>query len=140
MATRADSARTDGQLGVTEFWAAQGHGSPMMIHSREDEGYLVLDGELTFWINDDRPFVHGPGGFAWMPRGTPHAYAVSSPTARFLCINTPGGLESFFGAVGAPAEGDALPVAGSPTSDEIERVEGAARGMGITITGPPPGL
>ena len=138
MAVRADSARTGGQLAVTECWASQGHGSPMMIHSLEDDGYFVIEGELKGWINDDPPFVYGPGGFAWVPRGTQQAYAVSSPSAHFLCISTPGGIESFFVGVGAPADGDALPAGGSPSEEDVRHAQEAAPRVGITITGPPP--
>lgn len=140
MALRADSAKTAGQLGITECWAERGHCSPMMIHSREDDGYLVIEGELTVWINGNPPLAYGPGGFAWVPRGTEQAYAVSSPSAHFLCINTPGGFESFFVNMGAPDDGDGLPPGGSPAENEIQYVQDHAPGMGITITGPPPGL
>jgi quercetin dioxygenase-like cupin family protein len=139
MAVRANSAQTRGQLGVTEFWGAQGHGSPLMIHSREDEGYLVVEGELTFWMDDDKPFTYGPGGFAWFPQGVKHAYAVSSPTARFLCMTTPAGLEEFFGSVGRPADGGTLPAGGSATEEEAQKVMSAAADSGVNIVGPPPG-
>jgi quercetin dioxygenase-like cupin family protein len=140
VAVRADRAKTTGQVGVVECWAERGHCSPMMIHSGEDDGYLVIDGELTVWINDNPPFVYGPGGFAWVPRGTKQAYAVSSATAHFLCINTPGGFESFFVNMGAPADGDEMPRGGSPAADEIQYVQDHAPEWGITITGPPPEL
>lgn len=140
MAVRADSSKTAGQLGVTECWAERGHCSPMMIHSQEDDGYLVIEGELKVWINGDPPLAYGPGEFAWVPRGTEQAYAVSSPSAHFLCINTPGGFESFFVTMGAPADGDGLPPGGSPAEDELNYVRDHAPDMGITITGPPPGL
>lgn len=140
MALRADSAMTAGQMGVVECWAERDHGSPMMIHSQDDDGYLVLEGELKVWINRDPPRVYGPGGFAWVPRGTEQAYTVSSPSAHFLCINTPGGFENFFVTMGAPADGDGLPPGGSPDEDELRYVKDHAPDWGITITGPPPEL
>ena len=140
MAVRADSAGTAGQLGVTECWAERGHCSPTMIHLHEDDGYFVIEGELTVWINDNPPVAHGPGGFAWVPRGTRQAYAVTSPSAHFLCINTPGGFESFFVNMGVPADGDGLPPGGSPAQDELQYVKDHAPDMGITVTGPPPEL
>jgi quercetin dioxygenase-like cupin family protein len=140
MAVRADSARTAGQLGVTECWAERGHCSPTMIHALEDDGYFVIEGELKVWINDDAPSIYGPGGFAWVPRGTKQAYVVSSPSAHYLCINTPAGIESFFANMGAPADGDSLPPGGSPPEDEVQYVRDHAPDAGITVTGPPPGL
>jgi hypothetical protein len=60
-AVRADNEQTAGQLGITESWAAQGHGSPVMIHVREDEDCSVLDGELQFWVGDESTSRCGPG-------------------------------------------------------------------------------
>jgi quercetin dioxygenase-like cupin family protein len=138
MAVRADAAQTAGQLGITEFWAAEGHGSPMMVHSREDGGYFVIDGELEFWLGDGSSFKHGPGGFVWMPRGAHYAYGVSSPSARFLCITTPGGLERFFNDVSTPAADSSIPAGRSVSDEQARRAMAAVGDMGITIVGPPP--
>ncbi|HEY2195313.1 MAG TPA: cupin domain-containing protein [Actinomycetospora sp.] len=140
VAVRADSTQTAGQLGITEFWAAQGHGSPLMIHNRDDEGYFVIDGELQFWVGDEPPFRRGAGGFAWMPRGVQHAYAVSSPSARFLCITTPAGLEGFFRQVGTPAADTTLPSGRSVDEEEGQRAMSAVSDWGVTVVGMPPDL
>lgn len=95
LAIRADSERTSGQLGLSESWAPRGHSSPPHIHSREDEAFFVIDGEMQFWLGDDPPFRHESGGLAWLPRSKPHAFVVTSPTARFLTITTPAGFEDF---------------------------------------------
>ena len=111
----------------------------MMTHSREDEGYLVIEGELTFQMNDEAPFTHGSGGFVWFPHGVKHAYAVSSQTAHFSCMTTPAGLEEFFGSMGQPADGGMLPAGGSASEEEAQQVMSAATDKGVNIVGPPPG-
>ena len=66
--------------------------------------------------------MHVPaGGFAFGPRGVPHAYAVTSNVARLLIITTPGGAEHFFRELGKPAEALVLPVPAPPTSPGSSR-------------------
>lgn len=139
-ATRADAQRTDGQLGITEFWAARGHGSPMIVHASQDEGYFVIDGEIEWLSGDDPPVRYGPGGLGWAPRGVAHAYTVSSPAARFLCLTTPAGREAFFDEVGQPVESPDLPAAGSMSEAEAGRAMAIAADYGVTVVGPPPDL
>ncbi|MDT7574842.1 MAG: hypothetical protein QOH17_1175 [Pseudonocardiales bacterium] len=139
-ATRADARGTGGQLGITEFWAAEGHGSPMMVHAKEDEGYFVIDGEIEWRAGDDPPARYGAGALAWAPRGVAHAYIVSSPSARFLCLTTPAGLEGFFRELGQPAETDELPVAGSASEEDAGRAIVTVAEYGVTVIGPPAGL
>ncbi|HEY3438709.1 MAG TPA: cupin domain-containing protein, partial [Actinotalea sp.] len=73
------------------------------------------------------------GGIAIIPRGVPHAFMVTTPTARMLCLQTPGGGEAFYRDASEPAgEGEA------PEPD-FGRVRHAAAVTGaIEILGPPP--
>ena len=74
---RADRERTGGQLGLSESWAPRGHCSPLHMHSREDEAFFVVDGEMQFWLGDDPfPDDHDAGRF----RGrVPHRCARRQP-------------------------------------------------------------
>ena len=68
----------------------------------------------------------------------PHAYLVTSETARTLILITPGSgaMEDFFRAAGEPAAERGLPVAGPL---DIERIGLAAQRTGaVAILGPPP--
>jgi uncharacterized cupin superfamily protein len=42
-----DAAITGGQLTVIETHARRGHASPVHVHSRDDEAFLLLDGAMT---------------------------------------------------------------------------------------------
>ncbi|MBV9161597.1 MAG: cupin domain-containing protein [Pseudonocardiales bacterium] len=56
----------------------------------------MLSGELELQIGDERSIV-SPGGFAWVPRGTPHTFAnAGEVAARGITIATPGGIERMF--------------------------------------------
>jgi quercetin dioxygenase-like cupin family protein len=81
MRIKARAEDTGGALGLVEANFYQGFGPPLHVHSREDEGILMLEGEIRFRQGDDE-FVAGPGTLVWGPRGVPHAFKVESEGAR----------------------------------------------------------
>jgi quercetin dioxygenase-like cupin family protein len=83
------------ELGVVEARITPGDEPPLHVHSREDEWFYLLDGEVTFYVGDEN-YRGTPGMFVSFPRGIPHTFTVESPSARFLVINTPGGFEQMF--------------------------------------------
>ena len=78
----------------------------------------------------------GPGGVAVVPRGTRHAFLVTSETARILALQTPGSGEAFYRDASEPSTDEAD--AGRPA--DFDRLLAAAeRNPGcIQILGPPP--
>lgn len=123
---------TDGRYALMEAIVPPGGGPPPHIHSREEEGFFVLEGEITFQLGEDR-FVAGVGTFANMPVGSLHSFKnESSKPAKMLISMAPAGLEKMFFEVGVPlAEGatTALP----PTKEEIEKLLEIAPRYGIEI-------
>ncbi len=97
---------------------------PLHVHRAEDEGFYVLEGEMTVFHPGEEVRL-GPGDFTLTPRGTPHTYRVGEGSARVLVTSTPGGFERFVAAVGA--------------LDEVtpERLTAVAAGYDIEILGPP---
>src|SRR5262245_3458062 len=112
---------TNGTYALWEAIVPPGGGPPPHVHSREEEGFYILEGEITFTIGEKR-LVASAGMFANMPVGTPHSFKnESEKLARMLISVAPAGLENMFFEIGVPlAEGatTALP----PTKDEIERL------------------
>jgi hypothetical protein len=107
------------------------------VHSREEEGFYVLEGEITFFIGDQR-LVASAGMFANMPVGTPHSFKnESGKPARMLISLAPAGLEQMFFEVGVPVLPGATRAA-PPTQEEIERLLAAAPRYGIEIKLPVP--
>jgi mannose-6-phosphate isomerase-like protein (cupin superfamily) len=100
MTITARAADTDGALGLVEGNFYEGFGPPLHVHHREDEGMLVLEGEIRF-RQGEQEFVAGPGKLVWGPRKVPHAFKVQSTSARALVIVTPGGFEQMFADGGA---------------------------------------
>ncbi len=96
----ADSNDTGGQYAMFEALVPPGGGPPPHVHSREDEGFYILEGEVAFTIAGVRR-VAANGAFVHAPRNVPHAFRnETSAAARMLIWVTPGGFEQFFREVG----------------------------------------
>jgi quercetin dioxygenase-like cupin family protein len=123
---------TNGKYALWEAVVPPGGGPPPHVHSREEEGFYILEGEITLHVGDER-IVAMAGMFANMPVGTPHSFKnESSKPARMLISVAPAGLEHMFFEVGLPlAEGatTALP----PTREEIDKMLAVAPKYGIEI-------
>jgi quercetin dioxygenase-like cupin family protein len=131
----ATGQETNGRYALFEALVGPGGGPPPHVHSREEEGFYVLDGEITFTVSGER-VVAKAGTFANMPAGTPHGFKNEGDRpARMLISVAPAGLERMFFEVGVPlAEG--ATTAPPPTQDEIERLLAIAPSYGIEILGP----
>src|SRR4051795_4036025 len=123
---------TNGKYALLEAIVSPGGGPPPHVHSREEEGFYVLEGEITFFLGDQR-LVAGAGTFANMPVGTAHSFKNESDRpARMLISVAPAGLEKMFFEVGVPLAGGAT-TALPPTGDEIEKLLATAPKYGIEI-------
>jgi quercetin dioxygenase-like cupin family protein len=123
---------TNGKYALWEAVVPPGGGPPPHVHSREEEGFYVLDGEITFQIGGER-LVAEAGTFANLPVGTPHSFKNESDRpVRMLISVAPAGLERMFLEVGEPVDEGAT-TAPPPTNDEIERFLAVAPRYGIEI-------
>ncbi|MEW1775526.1 cupin domain-containing protein [Streptomyces sp. NPDC086777] len=134
---RVSSESTGGTLAVLEHRGERGYSSPLHRHDNDDETFLVLDGELRVEVDGERRSA-GPGSIAVLPKARPHAFVVTSPTARFLTLHTPGGFDTFTLQAGSEAKPPYLVTpSGLPPLDPAELARAAAA-FGIEILGPPP--
>ena len=128
---------THGTYALCEAIVPPGGGPPPHVHSREEEGFYVVEGEVTFQSGDQR-IVATPGMFVNMPIGTPHSFKnEGSQPAKMLIMVAPAGLENMFFEIGVPlAEGSttALP----PTRQEIDKLLKIVPKYGIEILLPHP--
>ena len=70
--------------------------TPLHVHEREDEIFQILDGEHVFQCGSHEWSI-GPGAFAFLPRGIPHAHRRVVPgEGRFAVMTSPGGFDGFF--------------------------------------------
>jgi quercetin dioxygenase-like cupin family protein len=128
---------TNGKYALFEAVVPPGGGPPPHVHSREEEGFYVLQGQITFTIGEQR-LTAGAGMFANMPVGTPHSFKnEGSEPARMLISVAPAGLEQMFFEVGVPlAEG--ATTATPPMKEEIDKLLKVAPKYGIEIRLPGP--
>ena len=91
----ADSESTDGSYGLIDMIEVPaGDMPPLHIHHTQEEGFLLLEGELSLFL-PGREIALKAGEFVLAPRGVPHTYQVGDAPARFLVVSLPGGFERF---------------------------------------------
>jgi mannose-6-phosphate isomerase-like protein (cupin superfamily) len=90
------NADTNGAAAVFHLTVPPMSGPPLHCHSREDEWFYVLEGEITAEI-DGRRTILNRGGCAFTPIGTVHTFQnFGTATAHILVMVTPGGFHQFF--------------------------------------------
>lgn len=132
----ATGKETDGKYALMEAIVSPGGGPPPHVHTREEEAFYLLEGEITFWLGEERR-VLSAGMFANVPTRLLHAFRnESEKPARMLILVAPAGLEQMFLEVG-----QLLPpgttVAPPPSAAEIEKLLAVAPGYGVEIRVPP---
>lgn len=91
----ADADSTAGAYALVDMIEVPaGDMPPLHVHHNHDQGFLLLDGELTLFM-PDRELRLGPGDFVLASRGVPHAYRVGGGSARRLVLSRPSGFEQF---------------------------------------------
>jgi len=129
------AAATGGLLSVFRATMPEGFSPPRHIHTREDEVFMVEEGEALFDV-DGRILTAGPGATVFMPRGVAHTFRVLSPVARMLGVMTPGGFEELFRSLGTPAGARRLPPEGEVPFD-VHAVMAEQERLGTQVVGPP---
>jgi quercetin dioxygenase-like cupin family protein len=131
----ATGEETNGKYAMWEAIVPPGGGPPPHVHSREEESFYILEGEITFQVGAER-VVATAGMFANMPVGVVHSFRnESSQSAKMVISVAPAGLEKMFFEFGVPLpEGSATAL--SPTKDEIEKLLAIASRYGIEIKVP----
>jgi len=119
---KLDGEATGGALMVLEATIEPGGGADEHVHHREDEGVVVLDGEIELTVAGETRTVRA-GEAAWLPRGVPHAFRnASAAPARALGMAAPAGLERLFRSLGEPRrEAQRPPGAGERDVETLRR-------------------
>lgn len=127
---RASGDESGGHYDLVELTIEPGPGvTPMHVHHENDEAMLVLEGDLTVQIGDER-HVLTRGAYANAPSGVPHTYRnAGEQPARVLFINAPGNNWHYLEA--AAEHG--------PVEDEsdVERLLPILESHGVEVVGPP---
>jgi mannose-6-phosphate isomerase-like protein (cupin superfamily) len=113
--------------------------SLLHVHHFEDEGFYILEGEMTFYVGDETIKAR-PGSFLFGPKDVPHAFSVDSGPARLLFVLSPAGMEGLIREMGEPARTLTIPPQPEEPPDEAEmgRLMAIAARYGGEMLGPPP--
>ena len=107
---RATGDQTQGRYAVMELLAPKGFASPIHVHRREDEFFVVLSGEVR--VQHGEGVIEAvAGSVVYGPRDVPHGFHVDSAEARLLLFFGPARVEGFFRDGGKPAGSLELPPA-----------------------------
>lgn len=106
---------TDGDLAIFEQTSlSQGRGTPLHVHTSQDEIFYILEGAYYFQVGDDKYHMN-VGDSIFLPRNVPHAWTQISDRGKMTVILQPAGkLEDFFVTVSGLDH--------EPTPKEIERI------------------
>lgn len=126
-------------MSVVQFEAMRGFGAPLHRHEHEDELFVVLDGELRFFLDDD--VLDGPtGSIAYLAAARPHTFQVVSSSATILNVTASRThVPRFDEMVAALGVVTAEPTQPEPRPIDPGHVAEVCAAHGITVLGPPPG-
>jgi mannose-6-phosphate isomerase-like protein (cupin superfamily) len=132
---KATGKETDGRYTLIEIFEPEGEG-PLHVHHREDEGFFIIEGELTFQIGEEA-IKASPGSFVFGPKDVPHTYTVDSGPAKLLFILSPPGFEELVYATSEPAKERTLPPPpeAPPSEEEMEQLGAIVRQYGCEVLG-----
>lgn len=121
---RTSSDVTDGAFSVIEVVADHRNGAVLHIHEREEEHFVILEGEALFVDGDERVRLSA-GASRTIKRGVPHAWCnIGETPLRMLLVFSPGAIEEFF-RTELPKDGDTASLA--PLLDKLgSRIVGPA--------------
>src|SRR5215471_11397021 len=98
---------TGGAYCLLELSIAPGIGVPRHTHTREDEAYYVLAGELEVTVGNE-VFVLRAGDTLMAPRDIPHQLRNPGDIANhYFIVFSPSGFEEFLKVTAVPAPVDA---------------------------------
>ena len=128
----ATGEETGGKYAMWEAIVPPGGGPPPHVHSREEEGFYILEGEMTFYV-DGKRVIATAGTFANMPIGVPHSFKNESDTpAKMIISVAPAGIEQMFFEVGTHLQ-DGATVAPPPSKEDIDSLLKTAAKYGIEM-------
>jgi uncharacterized RmlC-like cupin family protein len=104
------------------------------MHTREDETFYVLEGELEFVVGG-RALLATAGSVVYGPKGIPHAFwNVGTTPSRVAVFITPAGLEGMFEEFGELVTDPSSPPEGPP---DTERLVALNQRYGVEMPPPP---
>ncbi|MCH6269110.1 cupin domain-containing protein [Neobacillus citreus] len=124
---------TQGRYATILTEERRGFEPPLHIHTREDETFFILEGEITYYVGDTI-IKATPGTYVYAPRGVSHTFKVNTETARVLLSVYPSGFEQFMKELSVPVPAKLPPPPDGPLSpQDVQKLVSTALKYGIKI-------
>jgi len=128
---------TGGAYCLLEVGLAPGMSVPRHTHTREDEAYFVLVGDLEVTVGD-KVFILRSGDCLMAPRDIPHQLRNSGDVENhYLLVFSPSGFEEFLRVTAVPAPDNAAAPT-KPPAIHVQNVHELATDFGILFDGDGP--
>ena len=123
---------TNGQFSLFDFYVPQKAGPPPHIHSRDDEAFYILEGDLSLQF-ENQTLVATPGTFIYLPKHHIHEFKnLGTSPVHALSMTVPSGLENLFAEVGQPGTDKSAPPRGN-YEDYRQKFKAVAPKYGVEI-------
>ncbi len=108
MSLLVTSKETDGRYSLLRATERRGLEPPPHIHTKEDETFLILEGEVVYTAGN-QTFHAKEGDVMFLPKNIQHSFKIQTEKLETLILLNPGGLENYFVEMSKPAEELQLP-------------------------------
>lgn len=128
----AQGKDTNDQFALIEAKLRKGLEPPRHTHTREDETYYVLDGEMQFTAGEEEHNLK-TGDFLYLPKNIGHHFKLLTDTVTVLIHIAPAGLDKMFWELSRPADRIDLPPlpVGPPAGEFLQRIGELQKKYGI---------
>ena len=126
MSTLISSKDTNGSFSLIHGYEIKGLEPPPHIHTKEDESFYLLSGEINYAVGDE-VFKAKKGDWIFLPRMIQHSFQVQTETAEVLMHLSPGGFEDYFREMSEPARDLVIPPRPQGPPDVKRIVETASK-------------
>lgn len=108
MSVIISSKDTGGSFSLIHGFEIQGLEPPPHTHTKEDESFYLLDGEVEYRVGSE-VFLAQKGDWVFLPRNIQHSFRVITEKAEVLIHFSPGGFEEYFIQMSDPAREMVIP-------------------------------
>ncbi len=118
--------QTNGAFSLIHGYEIQGLEPPPHTHTKEDESFYLLSGEIEFTVGE-KLFNAKAGDWVFLPRNIQHSFQVKSEKSEVLIHLSPGGFEDYFIEMSEPAKEMVIPHRPEGPPDVQKIIETASR-------------
>ncbi len=128
------SEQTGGKYALLRATERRGMEPPPHTHTKEDEAFLVLEGEVIYTVGG-QTFNAKAGDVMFLPKNIQHSFKIQTEQLETLMLLTPGGFENYFVEMSTAAEEVKLPPMPQGPPD-FEKIVAIASKYGILFGKP----